>query len=104
MKAYVYKDNSSVRCRIDYEKYQGHYSLQIQRKKWIFWVNEYAWKMFVREGFWGENRVEIIKTSFASGHASEAYRRGTLDSKKRAGEYIEEYLSKKQQIAIKKIT
>lgn len=104
MKAYVYKDNSAVRCRIKYEKDQGHYSLQIQRKKWMFWISEYAWIMLVQEGFWGENRVEIIKTSFASGHASEAYRRGTLDIKKRAAEYIEEYLSKKQQIAIKKIT
>jgi len=86
--------NSDLRCKIKYVSYLNHYHLQLQKKFLFFWIDVYKW-MTVSEGFWGESdRHPILRDTYMYGNECEVYKTGSLDLKKRAIEFCEEYLEK----------
>lgn len=95
MKKFIYH-SVSIRCKIRYIKYLGHFELQIQERFFLlFWINVYKW-MTIREGFWGESdQHPILRCTYENGNNSEAWMTGTLDIENRVRDFFKEYFFEK---------
>lgn len=92
MKFYVY--HNGLRCRCKYITSFGRFGclLQVQKNKFGIWFNVGEW-MGVQEDFSLELKgIDVRRQSYQFGNVCESYKTGKLDIKKRAKEFIEEYI------------
>jgi hypothetical protein len=99
MKKFIYH-SETLRCRVRYIKYLGHFELQIQERRFfVFWANVHKW-MTVQEGFWGESdRHPVLRTSYQFGNNAEAWKTGTLVIENRIKYFFKEYFQAKKREA-----